>query len=350
MLNKIFATFIFLFLISVKVFSQVGFEIGDQAPDFTITDIHGNTHTLSEYTSQGKNVLIDFFAVTCKRCQMAAPKLNEFYHKYGCNQGDVVVLGVDWVYDNSQVVIFENTYPGYNPYPICSGVEGGGAQLAEDYGVIFVPTFCIIGSDGKFKVLNIFPINDYTSFENAFLEAGIQITPMFCDGVSSCNSISNLNTVVNQRYVTLFWDEANSYSPEDTVVYHVFRDDTIINSLLINSFTDENVPDGTYTYCVEASHNNCISEKICIEATVQVVNCNFVENKNYIFPNPVTKTLNINIKDIENVKIYDIHGKIVNKYTNTYEIDVQSFPEGVYIIKILDKKGTFYSQKFIVKR
>ena len=35
------------------------------AVDFTVTDVHGNTHTLFDYLADGKHVVIDFFFTTC---------------------------------------------------------------------------------------------------------------------------------------------------------------------------------------------------------------------------------------------------------------------------------------------
>ena len=45
--------------------NAAGVTTGDKAPDFTITDTDGNSHTLSEYTSQGKVVVIEWFNPDC---------------------------------------------------------------------------------------------------------------------------------------------------------------------------------------------------------------------------------------------------------------------------------------------
>jgi len=42
-----------------------GVEPGQKAPDFTLTDIHGKTHTLSDYTKAGKVVVLEWFNPDC---------------------------------------------------------------------------------------------------------------------------------------------------------------------------------------------------------------------------------------------------------------------------------------------
>ena len=64
-------TFLASLLMFIQLsFSQVGgFSVGQTVSDFTVTDVHGNTHTLSSITASGQWVLIDFFFTTCPPCQ-----------------------------------------------------------------------------------------------------------------------------------------------------------------------------------------------------------------------------------------------------------------------------------------
>ena len=40
-------------------------QVGQQAPDFTLTDLQGNEHTLSEYTADGQTVVLEWFSPMC---------------------------------------------------------------------------------------------------------------------------------------------------------------------------------------------------------------------------------------------------------------------------------------------
>jgi len=40
-------------------------SIGQQAPDFTLTDLDGKSHTLSEYTAKGQTVVLEWFSPMC---------------------------------------------------------------------------------------------------------------------------------------------------------------------------------------------------------------------------------------------------------------------------------------------
>ena len=65
------------------------------AVDFTVTDVHGNTHNLFTYLNDGKHVIVDFFFTTCGPCISSVPTMNTAFTNYGCNSGEVIFIAID---------------------------------------------------------------------------------------------------------------------------------------------------------------------------------------------------------------------------------------------------------------
>ncbi|HET7732910.1 MAG TPA: T9SS type A sorting domain-containing protein, partial [Paludibacter sp.] len=69
-----------------------------------------------------------------------------------------------------------------------------------------------------------------------------------------------------------------------------------------------------------------------------------------IYPNPVQNTLRVTTKDLCNIEISDIAGKVIfNKMMegNTTTIDMSAFTSGVFFLKAVNAKGEFSIQKTI---
>ena len=52
-------------MLGAGAIEQAPAEIGAKAPDFTLTDIDGKKHTLSDYTAEGKTVVLEWFSPEC---------------------------------------------------------------------------------------------------------------------------------------------------------------------------------------------------------------------------------------------------------------------------------------------
>lgn len=168
-------TKILLFSLLLTFGSQAqlnNFSVGQTAPNFTVTDLHGHTHNLSDYA--GKWVMVDFFAYWCGPCAATAPIINDFYKKYGCNSYEIVVLGLEGEGTTAQTQTFEDANGGdaNYPTPTVSGLDGGADAVHAVYGPAAFPTIIIIGPDGLIKNEDLWPITSITSIENAFTSAG----------------------------------------------------------------------------------------------------------------------------------------------------------------------------------
>lgn len=88
--------------------SQVGVQIGNTAPDFSLKALDGSTVTLSDL--RGKPVMVNFWATWCPPCKEEMPTMEAAYKK-AKDQG-IVFLGVDIKEDPALVEKFvkENGY------------------------------------------------------------------------------------------------------------------------------------------------------------------------------------------------------------------------------------------------
>jgi len=169
------------------------------APDFTITDTDGVSHTLYEdYLNQGTTVVIKIFFVTCPPCNAIAPSVQEKYEDWGEGQYDVQFMEFsDKNWDsNADVAMFKEnhglTFPG-------AGLDGGGfdAQAlftSGDFGPFFgTPSFYVIGPDGVvISAPNLF------SMEEAIIQTGATGMDDDMEQPQTAFSLNIVNAASNQ--------------------------------------------------------------------------------------------------------------------------------------------------------
>lgn len=135
----LFAT---LFFFSSPVIAQVSI---DTAVDFSVKDVNSLTHHLFNYLDDDKIVVIDFFTTNCGPCQTYASHVSQAYEYFGCNEGNVIFLGINWGSNNDEVRIFDSLWGAH--YPSVSGLQGGGNGVVDNYQVLSYPTIAIITPD-----------------------------------------------------------------------------------------------------------------------------------------------------------------------------------------------------------
>lgn len=165
----------FLTLISMLLLMSLNAQTTlTTAVDFTVTDVHGNTHTLFDYLADGKHVVIDFFFTTCGPCQASVPTINDAYTQFGCNTAEVVFLSIDTGDDDAEVLAFENDFNSL--LPAVSGLQGGGDAVVNQYGVGAFPTIVLIAPNQQIIEQDIWPVS---GLESALINAGL--TTASCD-------------------------------------------------------------------------------------------------------------------------------------------------------------------------
>ncbi len=177
-----------LILIGTLSFAQAqtgNYAIGSTVANFTVTDVDGVTHSLYDYTSQGKYVALDFFFTTCGPCQATSPYFNQLNDTYGCNSHDLICLTINDGQDNSAAVVaYEIAHGGsYHHCPAVSN-EGGGAAVTSTFGVNAFPTYCLIGPDNTMIANDMWPISSMSDFVAFFPPGGVIETAPCIAGIT----------------------------------------------------------------------------------------------------------------------------------------------------------------------
>jgi cytochrome c biogenesis protein CcmG, thiol:disulfide interchange protein DsbE len=113
--------------------------VGKAAPDFTLSDINGNTIKLSSF--KGKAVLVNFWATWCTPCMDEMPYMQEIYKNW--TDKGLVFLSVDNGETLTKAKGFIDRY-GYTFVPL---VDPKG-DVALRYNIRALPTTLLIDKDG----------------------------------------------------------------------------------------------------------------------------------------------------------------------------------------------------------
>ncbi|WP_369900403.1 thiol-disulfide oxidoreductase ResA [Bacillus manliponensis] len=115
-------------------------QIGEEAPNFAVTDLNGNEIELKDL--RGKGVFLNFWGTWCKPCEKEMPYMNELYPEY--KEKGVEILALDADETELAVKNFVARYDLQFPVAIDKGQE-----ILKTYNVTPLPTSFLIDKDGK---------------------------------------------------------------------------------------------------------------------------------------------------------------------------------------------------------
>ena len=111
-------------------------------PKFSLIDTQGNTHTTQ--STQGKYLVVNFWATWCPPCLKEIPAFVEFYEN---NQDKVLILGLDYEQaDPKTIAEFTDTF--MVSYPIVLFDAHNGPQFSNFGEIIGMPTTYIYNPEG----------------------------------------------------------------------------------------------------------------------------------------------------------------------------------------------------------
>ncbi len=124
-------------------------RIPARRPDFSLNDLAGRRHPISEW--DGKALLVNFWATWCAPCRREIPLLNRIQREYAKNGVEVVGIAVDFADD---VKAFRRDFP--IEYPVLVG-EQEGFDAARDFGVetLALPFTAFTDSQGRVLMVHV---------------------------------------------------------------------------------------------------------------------------------------------------------------------------------------------------
>lgn len=132
-------------------------RVGDSAPDFELTDLNGVNHRLSDYSAQGKIVVLEWFSPACPVCidyYTASPDSPEAKPAMVATH-DALGSDVVWLCINSSAPgkpgsdLTENKQALQDlaiSFPLLMDFSG---RIGQAYGARRTPHMMVIGSDGR---------------------------------------------------------------------------------------------------------------------------------------------------------------------------------------------------------
>ncbi|MGD6804094.1 thiol-disulfide oxidoreductase ResA [Rossellomorea aquimaris] len=114
-------------------------KAGDQAPDFVLQDMEGNTHQLSDYKGQG--VFLNFWGTWCKPCEKEMPYMENQYQAF--KDEGVQILAVNVGESDFQVNKFIEEHDLTFPVVVDSEID-----VQNAYGIKPLPTTLLVDENG----------------------------------------------------------------------------------------------------------------------------------------------------------------------------------------------------------
>jgi len=137
---------LFVYVIYASIYVRI-IDVGDTAPDFSITADNGRTVSLKDFG--GKVLVLNFWATWCPPCIDELPSLDQFQRELASS--GVVVLGVS--VDKDQKAYKRFLQRANVAFMTARDPDN---KINAEYGTFVFPESYIINSDGKvvMKIIN----------------------------------------------------------------------------------------------------------------------------------------------------------------------------------------------------
>lgn len=146
---------------SVKTLGIQVLESPEDAKNFSLQDIHGQTIRLSDF--RGKIVMLNFWATWCTPCRKEMPSMEKLYERY--KDRGLVILSIASGEKTKDVVHFVRKFKITFPALVDTDLE-----VTDNYNVWALPTTYFINREGK-VIGKVYGSRDWsTNTANEYIE------------------------------------------------------------------------------------------------------------------------------------------------------------------------------------
>ena len=138
--------------------SAQGSQVGELAPDFQLSNLEGQSISLSDF--RGKPVLINFWASWCGPCRYEMPFIQEVYEEWSAS--GLVVLAIN---KGESLSTAKDFMQSYNlSFPALLDIN---QDVALEYNIRGIPATFFIDKDGIIQAIKVGPFLSKAEIENS---------------------------------------------------------------------------------------------------------------------------------------------------------------------------------------
>ena len=123
---------------------------GKKVPDFTLNDLSGKPHKLSEF--RGKKVVLVFWATWCPDCRAEVPELKAMMAEADPEKVVFVSVSFDRNFDTLSKFVEDNSLGGVQLFDTAGKKD---SKVSSDFHIKWIPSLYLIDEKGKVLVSTV---------------------------------------------------------------------------------------------------------------------------------------------------------------------------------------------------